>query len=441
MEENILNGTEYILSAINSISNYQDFQQYKPEILKAILDIKETILNSLKEKQQNFELQQNNYLQKNLNLNQNYNRNNNYSISNTLGLRYNYDAYLNTDSVKNSLKNTISESDNQQNYEFQNMNYDNDYENNQNFQNENNLNNIISNIPLEQNYNFQQMQNYYEQNNNNDNMMNIQNENNDNYNNEGNNIILNQNQNQNNIDMIDKKKQISKVADLVMKINNDDGIYEILSKLFGEDLIDKLISRKDEKFILGVEEAIKEIEELRRKDEELEKLNSKKNTTNNPLFYESGENPILSNNNTIENNNSITINNKNNKNILNKKKSYADELLMKHGLLNTNSSTGTLTNKSIKISKMIRNDSEKSDRKNEPYKEFSFENSLRIGMKKKNNIRSNSSYNNGKKFNNYTSGYGHYFDESLQNGGVSKLSSYKQKGNYGSKKNLFRGND
>ena len=114
---------------------------------------------------------------------------------------------------------------------------------------------------------------------------------------------------------------------------------------------------------------------------------------------------------------------------------------MKHGLLNTNSSTGTLTNKSIKISKMIRNDSEKSDRKNEPYKEFSFENSLRIGMKKKNNIRSNSSYNNGKKFNNYTSGYGHYFDEPLQNGGVSKLSSYKQRGNYGSKKNLFKGND
>ena len=441
MEENILNGTEYILSAINSISNYQDFQQYKPEILKAILDIKETILNSLKEKQQNYEYQQNNYLQKNLNLNENYNRNNNYSISNTLGLRYNYDAYLNTDSVNNSLKNTISEIDNQQNYEFQNMNNDYDYDNNQNFQNENNLNNIISNIPIEQNYNFQQMQNYYEQNNNNDNMMNIQNGNYNNNNNEDNNMILNQNQSQNNIDMTDKKKQISKVADLVMKINNDDGIYEILSKLFGEDLIDKLISRKDEKFILGVEEAIKEIEELRRKDEELENINNKKNNTNNPLFYESGENPILSNNNTIENNNSISINNKNNKNTLNKKKSYADELLMKHGLLNTNYSSGTLTNKSIIMSKKIRNDSEKSDRKNEPYKEFNFENSLRIGMKKKNNFRSNSSYNNGKKFNNYTSGYGHYFDESLQNGGFSKLSSYKQKGNYGSKRNLFKGNE
>ena len=438
MEENILNGTEYILSAINSISNYQDFQQYKPEILKAILDIKETILNSLKEKQQNFELQQNNYLQKNLNLNQNYNRNNNYSISNTLGLRYNYDAYLNTDSVKNSLKNTISESDNQQNYEFQNMNYDNDYENNQNFQNENNLNNIISNIPLEQNYNFQQMQNYYEQNNNNNNMMNIQNGNYNNNNNEDNNIILNQNQSQNNIDMKDKKKQISKVADLVMKINNDDGIYEILSKLFGEDLIDKLISRKDEKFILGVEEAIKEIEELRRRDLE-EQNNINANSTNinnkNSLLYETGDNINLvqSNNNTIDNSQLY-------KNISNQKKSYADELLMKHGLLNPNSNFLNPISKSMKISKIIKNESE---RKNEPYKEFSFENSLRVGMKsrKSNIIRSNSSHiNNNKKFNNYTSGYGHYFDESLQNGGKSKLTSFKQNKISSSKRNI-KGNE
>ena len=430
MEENILNGAEYILNAINNILTFQDFQQYKPEILKAIMDIKDTIILSLKEKQQNNSYDQNYYLQNNTNLNQSYNKN--YSISNTLGLRYNYDAYLNTDSVKNSLTNTMNENETPQNYEFQNMNF----ENVQNYQKDNNPNNIITNIPLPQNY--QQISNYKEPNiNNNQNLINIQNQNFNNNFNEDNNYKINNKENINN-DKQDKKTQISKVADLVMKINNDEGVYEILSKLFGENLIDKLLSRKDEKFVLGVEEAIREIEELRRKDLEDEK-NINKNSINinniNPLFYESGDNKnyIKSDNNTIDNNNT-------NKNTLNQKKSYADELLMKHGLLNPNSNFLNPISKSMKISKIIKNESE---RKNEPYKEFSFENSLRVGMKsrKSNIIRSNSSHiNNNKKFNNYTSGYGHYFDESLQNGGKSKLTSFKQNKISSSKRNI-KGNE
>ncbi len=424
MEDNILNGAEYILNAINSISNFQDFQQYKPEILKALMDIKDTTL-SLKEKQQNYTYDQNLYIQNNLNLNENQNKN--YSISNTLGLRYNYDAYLNTESVKNSFIHSINDNDTPQNYEFQNMNFNNE----ENYQMENNPNNIITSMLLPQNY--QQIPNYIEPNNN-QNLMNIQNMNN--CNNQDNNIIMN-NQNHN-IDKQFKKKQVSKVADLVMKINNDDGLYEILSKLFGEDLIDKLLSRNDEKLILGVEQAIKEIEELRRKDLE-EQNNINANSTNinnkNSLLYEKGDNINLvqSNNNTIDNSNLY-------KNISNQKKSYADELLMKHGFLNSNSLTPIITNKSMKLPKKIKNESE---RKNEPYKEFSFENSLRVGMKsrKSNIIRSNSSHiNNNKKFNNYTSGYGHYFDESLQNGGKSKLTSFKQNKISSSKRNI-KGNE
>ena len=137
MEDNILNGAEYILNAINSISNFQDFQQYKPEILKAIMDIKDTTLLSLKEKQQNYTYDQNLYIQNNLNLNESHNKN--YSISNTLGLRYNYDAYLNTESVKNSFIHSINENDTPQNYEFQNMNFHNE----ENYQMENIPNNII----------------------------------------------------------------------------------------------------------------------------------------------------------------------------------------------------------------------------------------------------------------------------------------------------------
>ena len=415
MEDNILNGAEYILNAINSISNFQDFQQYKPEILKAIMDIKDTTLLSLKEKQQNYTYDQNLYIQNNLNLNESHNKN--HSISNTLGLRYNYDAYLNTESVKNSFIHSINENDTPQNYEFQNMNFHNE----ENYQMENIPNNIITSMPLPQNY--QQIPNYIDPNNN-QNLMNIQNMNN--CNNQDNNIIMN-NQNHN-IDKQFKKKQVSKVADLVMKINNDDEFYEILSKLFGEDLIDKLLSRNDEKLILGVEQAIKEIEDLRRKDlEDQNKINANSTNINNKnsLLYETGDNINLvqSNNNTIDNSQLY-------KNISNQKKSYADELLMKHGLLNSNTLTPIITNKSMKIPKKIKNESE---RKNEPYKEFRFENSLRVGMKsrKSNIIRSNSSHisNNGKKFNNYTSGYGHYFDESLQNGGESKITSLKQNNN------------
>ena len=108
-----------------------------------------------------------------------------------------------------------------------------------------------------------------------------------------------------------------------------------------------------------------------------------------------------------------------------KKPNYSDLLLKKHNLEIKNSN---FNNKIVE--------------RNEPYKEFNFESSLRFNMKRPQSCRrsnnnshlttnSNANNNNNnrqfKRFVNYTSNYGHYFDESLQKGGISKLPAFKVK--------------
>ncbi len=64
MEDKIINGSEYIFNAINNISNFFDFDLYKPEILKALIDIRNIILNSLNDKK--LKLIKNNLIQINI---------------------------------------------------------------------------------------------------------------------------------------------------------------------------------------------------------------------------------------------------------------------------------------------------------------------------------------------------------------------------------------
>ena len=316
MEDKILNGCEYIFNAINNISNFFDFDLYKPEILKALIDIRTIILNSLNDKKIKINKKQ-------------FDINKNFSISKNLGLKFNYDDYLNTDSVKNSFLNTI---ENEHNSIFTNDNFE-----NQDFKFEKNLKkNFI----------------------------------NENENNEKNILTINKN----NIIKTSKKKHITKVADLILKINNDDGIYEILIKLFGEDLIDKLLSRKDEKFIFKVEEAINNIEELRKKDLEKEiknknikTRNKKRNNKSDNFIFESNNNLSFingNNNKTVDNKilYSIKDNNLFNQSLYNQKKNYADRLLLKQGLLKSNFSNPKI--------------------KNSNNSGFSFNKSLRLGLKK-----------------------------------------------------------
>ena len=85
------------------------------------------------------------------------------------------------------------------------------------------------------------------------------------------NFMNNNEKNEKNILSINKnniiKKQVKKNK---CRFNSENGCWwwniEILIQLFWENLIYKLLSRKDEKFISKVVEAINNIKELRKKD-------------------------------------------------------------------------------------------------------------------------------------------------------------------------------
>jgi hypothetical protein len=229
-----------------------------------------------------------------------------------------------------------------------------------------------------------------------------------------------------------KKNLLTHVADVAMKINNDKELFDILSELFGTNIIEELLSPNvSQEFLRNVEKSIEEIERLRSIDEQKNK-NNIQNLKYNQNF----------NNNNIKNFNNQNFNNNNNFNnnfeplfyetgeekkrqtSQIKKPNYSDILLKKHNLEIKNSN---FNNKIVE--------------RNEPYKEFNFESSLRFNMKRPQSCRrsnnnshlttnSNSNNNNNrqfKRFVNYTSNYGHYFDESLQKGGVSKLPAFRIK--------------
>ena len=285
MEKNILNGIEYILNVINNISNLIEFQNSKPEILKALNDIKNTTINLINEKQKK-------------NFNQDLQNNYTNPYCENLELKFNYIPYLNNDLINNNISNLIYNDDNiNQNYHFQNINC----YNNPNYKIKNNFNTINSNVSLKNNF-----------------KQNLHN------NNIYNNYILNKDLKYN--ELKEKKLTLSKVTDLVMKINNDNGIYEILIKLFGEDLIDKIILNNNDKFINEVKEAMNKIEDLRKKDEEI-KINEKNNINkkNNKI---SSYNKLLNKiNNKISPSNKLLI-------INNKDLSFSNKLLINNKSIN-----------------------------------------------------------------------------------------------------------
>jgi hypothetical protein len=176
-----------------------------------------------------------------------------------------------------------------------------------------------------------------------------------------------------------KKDKLSLIADIIMKINSEDEFYEILTKLFGNDLTDKLMSSDvSDELLEAVQNSIKEIEELKKKDNLNEELNQKKEEINQEEIEEEPRkfpvNEIMGAN----------VKDKNNK----------------------------------KFNKEVNN----------VYQEFDFKKNLRkndnFEGKKKNKIN-----NNGKKekpFISATSAYGNYFDPPLQKGGISKLDDYKK---------------
>ena len=395
-EKSILDATEYILMAINNIKSYEEFLEYKEEIEKAVYDIR-TCINNIQIKNHNNP--------KNIINNQKTqtsSQNNKKSISSMLGLKFNYDAYLDNFNINNLNQNIniddvivrnnkinsdyIEQNNKNENQNIDNIKYDNNVgfisfkDENNNFESQNNddgKDNII--------YSKSIRNKFKKSNNINNNKNEINTELNQNYKNDK----INSN------DKIDekdlkiaasyKKEKINLIADIIMKINSEDYYYDILTKLFGNDLTDKLMSSDvSDELLEAVQTSIKEIDDYNKNGE----LNEAKNQGEiNPEEIE--EEPRKFPSNEIMGPN-INLKEKSNK----------------------------------KINKELNNNNANV------YQEFDFQKNLRkndnteSGKKKgKNN---NNSVKKEKPFVSATSAYGNYFDSPLQKGGISKLNDFKK---------------
>ena len=287
-EKNILDATEYILLALNAITNFDEFIEYKEEIEKAIYDIKNSlfcIINS-----------------KNKGIAKKYNK---LNLSSAMELRYNYDDYLR--SVNFNKQNKSITENKEKNGIFYNKSIRNKFKVN----------------------------------------------------------------NKNTKQALNKKDKLNQITDIIMKLNSKDYFYDILTKLFGNDLKEQLTSNEvSDELITAVQNSIQEIEALKIKDD-LKKI--KKDEINN--LEEMEEEPRSFPENEIIGPND---------NIKNYKKLNKD-----------------------KYSNML-----------DIYQEFDFIQNLR---------QNKSSCNKKEKpFISTTSIYGNYFDPPLQKGGISKLDVYKK---------------
>ena len=406
-EKSILDATEYLLVALNNIKSYDDFNDYKEEMEKAIYDIRNSITNII-------DLKNNKKL--NLNNADTSNKTNKTSISTMLGLKFNYDAYLkdfninnlnqrdfNIDNYNNNLiKNNIEkENNNNINEEYNEQNNTNKQNNiglisfkdeNTNFENNiNNDDNVIYNKSIRNKF----KKSKYNKNIDNINNDKIKDFNNKNINIKKNekpielnkNISNNTNTNTNTTKKKEsslgfRKEKLSLIADIIMKINSEDYYYEILTKLFGSDLTDKLMSSDvSDELLEAVQNSIKEIDELKNKDN----LNQEQNNKNDNINQEELEE---------------------------EPRKFPSNEIMGPNIKNKNIT---------KINK---------ERYSDKYQEFDFQKNLRKNEnsegKKTKGKNSNNNVKKEKPFISATSVYGNYFDPSLQKGGISKLDNYKK---------------
>lgn len=404
MEDRILEAVEYLTISLEEIRNYNDFLKYKPELMKAINDIKNIASNKLKKNNNTNETIENGEGEKS-------------KISSILGLQFDYDPLINEEDAKffsdydenSKIKNKNkslslnNNNNNQKILKYLNENKKNKLHNpdtilncTESLRNKNRLlnkkkNNIITNLKKRTNKN--------------------EINNNDNKNKEENKIKK----------YFDEKKQKERIditTDIINKINSKDYLYKILTKLFGINLSDRLINNQvSDELLDSVKNAIIEIENINEKYQKINNINEKIEK----LYQEKL---------------GIMKEDQNKKNKKIEKKGTFDNINYKYG--------NEQKNFFYKPAKLM-----KKFKYSEPYQEFNFKKSLRnqtpktlYNIQNRNNIinqskirphklkRSSSNYksNNSKinishkkPFISATSGYGKYFDEPLQNGGISKL--------------------
>ena len=178
-----------------------------------------------------------------------------------------------------------------------------------------------------------------------------------------------------------------------MKINNEEYMYDILTKLFGDDLTDKLMSNDvSDELIQAVQNSINEIEELKKKDNTI------------PSSLEKEEKPKRF---PIEK--FSRINTKRANKTPCRTKSYQNKL---NDNTNDFDFVKSLRNQGFFSVKRNSNKSNKTTYYYDKDK-FSKDNCIR-------NLKQN------RPFINATCGYGKFFDEPLQKGGFSKLDKIKK---------------
>ena len=400
MEERILEAVEYITISLDDIKDFQDFIKYKPELIKAINDIK-------------------NIVQKNIQINENYNIENGEGekskISSILGLQFDYDPLINEEDakffsdyekknndkkIKNRIKNQII---------AKKINNDNNNKN-KSLYNPDNVLNCTESLRIKN-----QILNRKKYNNVNNVINNLKKNITNNKD-----LISNNNEKQNEnkirkyFDKEKQKEKIDAITEVIIKLNNKDYLYNILTKLFGDNLSDKLLSNQvSDEFLESVQNAIFEIEKINEKYKKINNINEKIEK----LYKE--KLGIMTN----------QI----------KKEEIKD--------LNINYKHSNDQQNFFYRPKIHKNNSYNEFKYSEPYQEFNFKKSLRnqtpktyykiqkrensfnqskINSKNKNNNSKFSDTSKGiishkKPFISATCGYGKFFDEPLQNGGESKL--------------------
>ncbi len=208
------------------------------------------------------------------------------------------------------------------------------------------------------------------------------------------------------------RQKASRVADILMKINSNDILYDIITRMYSDKIFDELMSSKvNFDLIEKIEKTINEVNRL--EEEESKKIKEQKKYNNNienknEKYKNLNELKEINNNNEYYNDNKINnLNINNSKNERNKVPIPENFKKIKYSKVNKEMKKKNI-NKTLLVNDKFRK-----------IKQFSFDNYFkRSGSENLTNRREN----NGKFFNNYTSIQGGYFDSSLQNGGESKLS-------------------
>ena len=375
MEERIIEATEYLLMAINDIKNFQDFINYKQELIKAINDIKNSLLHKIE-------------------INDSDENDKKSKISSILGLQFDYDSLLDEKDVKffseyenknknkkvkniiSSYLNTTGNINDKCKPQKKNMNISN-IKNSVVLRNKSGLYNPKT--FNKKSYRSKMFRTHYSP-------INPK-------------IKIEK--------KFEEKKQnskIDKIAEIILKMKNEDYIYDIIVKLFGNGVTDQLLSKSaSEELVDQVQNVLKEIEKFQ-KNEKNKNYNIKKM-------------------------NKINL----------KKRSTKD--------LNINNIKNDKMKNMVVIPKRFK--SSQKFKYSDPYQEFNFKKSLRFQTPNTFYKNNNTSMNNEKStsknkdskcntkrmnspkvktnhqkpFISATCGYGKYFDEPLQKGGISKLDS------------------